>query len=274
MAVIAISRQVAALGDEIAAAVAEKLGYKFIDRKVIENRIIDLGFPADKLKKYDEKKPGFFASLAKDRDEYMDYLQTAVFEAAAEDNCILIGRGAFIILENVPNLLSLRFVAEDSIRIARLMKEFNWNEKQALQRIQESDTNRLGFHKSFFNLANEDPSHFHMVLNTGKLDIPTATQVIAELCDCIITPEKEAAGKIKLDKLLSAQRLVNKLVFEYKLNINFLRAVIQDDETLSLQGVADSAALAEKAVSISAQLMPDRKIESCISIVQDYKAYP
>ena len=52
MAIIAISRQVAALGDEIATAVAEKLGYKFITRKEIEKRIVDLGVPEEKLKKY------------------------------------------------------------------------------------------------------------------------------------------------------------------------------------------------------------------------------
>ena len=152
MAVIAISRQVAALGDEIAGAVAQKTGYKFINRQEIERRIVDLGFSADKLKKYDERKPGFFASLVKDRDEYLNYLQTAVLEAAAQGDCILIGRGAFLILENLSNLLSLRFVAKNEIRMARLQKEFNWNEKQALQRINESDENRYGFHKSFFNV--------------------------------------------------------------------------------------------------------------------------
>ena len=64
MAVITISRQVAALGDEISAVLAEKLGYKFIDRKFIERKLIELGFSAEKLKKYDERKPGFFAALA------------------------------------------------------------------------------------------------------------------------------------------------------------------------------------------------------------------
>ncbi|MDR1748403.1 MAG: cytidylate kinase-like family protein, partial [Spirochaetaceae bacterium] len=98
MAVIAISRQVAALGDEIAASLAQKLNYRFIGRKIIEQKLVALGFPEEKLKKYDERKPGFFASLAKDRDEYLDYLQTALLESAVEGNCILIGRGAFFIL--------------------------------------------------------------------------------------------------------------------------------------------------------------------------------
>ncbi len=273
MAIITISRQVAALGDEIAAAAAQLLGYKFFDRQYIEKKIVQMGFPPEKLKKYDERKPGFFASLAKDRDEYLDYLQTAVLEAASEGNCVLIGRGAFAILEGVPNLFSVRFIAHDSIRIARLMKEFNWDEKRALQRIEESDANRLGFHKSFFNLTAEDPAHFHMVLNTGLIDVARAAYMISEMVQRLVTIEQEEKGRKKMTDLLSAQKLVNKLIFEHKLNINFLHAVI-DEDRLILQGVADSAALAERAVQIACEFMPDKTIESCISVVQDFKAYP
>ena len=272
MAVITISRQVAALGDEIAAATAKKLNYRFINRMEIEKRITDLGFPAENLKKYDERKPGFFASLAKNRDEYLDYLQTAVLEAASEGDCILIGRGAFIILDQLPNLIALRFVAKDSIRVERLMKEFSWDEKQARQRITESDTNRLGFHKSFFNLENEEPSHFHVVMNTGFLISKFASDIITGWFN-YITTDKRSCRKEKLEELLKAQRLVDTLIFEYKLNINFLRAVI-NGKTVVLQGVADSTALVEKAVAISAKILPDYKIESAVSIVQDFKAYP
>ncbi|MCM1322307.1 MAG: cytidylate kinase-like family protein [Bacteroides sp.] len=273
MAVVTISRQVAAMGDEVAEAAAQQLGYTFIDRKTIEKRIVELGFSAEKLKKYDEKKPGFFASLAKNRDEYLDYLQTAVLEAAAADNCVLIGRGAFVILENVKSLFSIRCISADDVRIHRLMDEFNWTEKQARSRIAESDMNRQGFHKSFFNINNEEPSHYHLVLNTGLVDVPLAATVISTVCKEIITPDLEAAGRRQIAQMLDAQKLVNKLVFEYKLNINFLHAVIHN-EKLILQGVADSAALVEKAVMLAGQEMPGKKIESCISVVQDFKAYP
>lgn len=273
MAVIAISRQVAALGDEVAEAAAKKLHYSFINRKELERRIISLGFSAETLKKYDERKPGFFASLAKERDEYLDYLQIAVLEAAAEDDCILIGRGAFIILEQLPNLLSLRFVAKDSVRLQRLQTEFCWDEKQAQQRINESDANRLGFHKSFFNIENENPSHFHMVLNTGLFEVDTCAGIIADLVKRTMTPEKEEAGKKKVAELIVAQRLVNSLIFEYKLNINFLHASI-GGKKIVLQGVADSAAVVEKAVAIALKILPGYSITSAISIVQDFKTYP
>ena len=273
MAIIAISRQVAALGDEVARELAKQTGYKFIDRKYIEQRIINLGFPEDKMKKYDERKPGFFVFFSKNRDEYLDYLQTAVLEAASEGNCILIGRGAFIILESLPNLISVRFVAKNDVRIKRLMKEFNWNEKQAMQRIEESDSNRLGFHKSFFNLVNEDPSHFHLTINTGILNVEESAIVIDNLRKTLITEDKEKKGAEKLKSLYDAQKLVNTLIFEYKLNIIFLKAVINGDSVV-LHGVSDSAAVTEKAITIASSLVPDKKVESCISIVQDFKAYP
>ncbi len=272
MAIIAISRQVAALGDEISKSLAQKLGYRFIDRKELENRIVELGFSADKLKKYDEKKPGFFASLVKDRDEYLNYLQTAVLDAAAEGNCILLGRGSFLILENLPSLVSLRFVAKDSVRIDRLMKEHDWNEKQAIQRITESDTNRKGFHKSFFNVDIEDPEHFLMVLNTGVFDVETASDTIAAIVKTTITEQREKEGKEKLQELINCQHLVNKLIFEYKLNIEFLRAVI-NGKTLTLQGVADSSVLVERAVKISSVELPGYNVTSAISVVQDFKTH-
>lgn len=272
MAIIAISRQVAALGDEIAAAVAKKLGYTFITRKQIEERIVELGFPKEKLQKYDEIKPGFFASLAKGRDEYLNYLQYAILEAASKGNCILIGRGSFVILEDVPNLISLRFVAKESVRAKRLEKEFNWTEKQAMARINESAANRKGFHKSFFNVDNEDASHYMLTINTGILEPEEVVKQIVNFVKYFAAPEKEALGKKRIENMLKAQDLTNKLFFEYKLNINFLRAIIDDEGTsITLQGVADSQAVVDRAVTLAAKILPSCTIKSAVNIVQDFK---
>lgn len=272
MAIITISRQVAALGDEIAAAAAKKIGYTFIDRTQIEKRIVELGFPKDKLSKYDERKPGFFASLVKDRDEYLNYLQYAILEAAEKGNCILIGRGAFTILEDTPNLISLRFVAKDSVRMERLRKEKDWNEKQARARIDESDANRKGFHKSFFNVESESPEHYLLTMNTGILSVDEAVRIVEDMVKIYSSPEKEAAGKIKVAQLLKGQQLVNQLVFDFQINVNFLRAVV-DGNVITLQGVADSQGLAERAVQTAARILPSCEIRSAISIVQDFKTY-
>jgi len=272
MAIITLSRQVAAHGDEVAEILAKKLNYKFITRKEIEKKIIELGFPANKLPKYDERKPGFFASLAKDRDEYLNYAQLAILEAAEQKNVIIIGRGAFAVLERVPNNISVRLVADMPTRIHRLETEFNWNEKQAMQRIQESDTNRAGFHSSFYNIDIADNTLYHAVLNTGLLSLEECADIIADIVGKKITPQLEQDGNKMISEMLKAQKIVNKLYFEYQLNIDFMHASVEGN-VVTLHGVSDSPAVVEQALQIIKQEMPGYEAKSGISIVHDFKTY-
>lgn len=272
MAIITIARQVAARGDEVSAVLAKRLGYRFITRKEIEKRILELGFPQSKLMKYDERKPGFFASLTKDRDEYFNYCQYAILEAAAQKNVVIIGRGAFAVLNEVPNNISIRLIADEKTRINRLMKEFDWTEKQALQRINESDTNRSGFHSSFYNVDINDNSLYHAVINTGFVDDELAAKMIADIVENKITEQQEADGNKMIEELIKAQVVVNKLSLEYHLNIEFMHATIEGN-TVVLHGVSDSPAVVEEALQIIRKEMPGYDSKSAVSIVHDYKSF-
>lgn len=272
MAIISISRQVAAKGDEISELLAKKLNYTFITRKDIENRIVELGFPAEKMPKYDERKPGFFASLAKDRDEYLNFVQYAILEAAAKKNVVIIGRGAFYTMKNVPNNISIRLVAPEEVRIQRLQEEFGWNEKQALQRIQESDTNRQGYHSSFYNVDINDSENYHLVLNTGYLPIEDCAELIATYVKTIITPEKDDLGTKKVEDMLLCQKIINKLVFEHQVNIEFVHGEIEDN-TFILQGVSQSEGVVEQALRIIKKELPDYQVKSAVSVIHDFKSF-
>lgn len=81
-------------------------------------------------------------------------------------------------MRNVPGLYSVRLVAADDIRISRLMKEFNYSEKEARALMEESDNNRDGFHKNFFNTVNEDSSEYNLVINTGHISPLQAAEII------------------------------------------------------------------------------------------------
>ena len=272
MAIITLARQVAAKGDEVAQELAQKLGYKFITRKQIEERILALGFPASKLPKYDERKPGFFASMAKDRDAYQNLSQYAMLEAASSGNVIFIGRGAFALFSPVPNHVSVRLIASEKVRIARLMEEFEWSEKQARQHIQESDSNRTGFHKNFYNIDIDDPSNFHMFLNTGSVSINECAEIIADFTKAHITPPKESEGTKLVEEMLKAQTVVNKLIFEFKIKIDFLHAAIEDS-VFVLYGVTDAPGLVEQALEIVRKELPQYETRSAVSIVHDFKQF-
>jgi cytidylate kinase len=273
MAIITISRQIASFGDEVASELSKLLGYTFINRKMLEDDLARHGLTGEKLKKYDEKKPGFWASLVRDRDEYFDYLREAVYERAKGGNVVFIGRGGFAILKDIPGCFAVRLVASDAVRISRLMNEFSWDEKKAQALMQESDTNRAGFHKCFFNIDQDDPSSYDLIVNTNEIASEAAAAVIREAVVRTIDSVQEVAGIERIGELLEAQKIVNHIVFDLQIPVHFLEATASRSEIM-LHGVADSSSVIEKVLTVARTMSPGKKISSGISIVQDYKSYP
>ena len=272
MAIITVSRQLASLGDEISAKIAERLGYKFYGKKEIEKRIVELGFPASKLLKYDEGKMGFLAGLTRGRDEYLNYLLTAILEAASENNCVIVGRGSFIILKDLENHISCRFIADEKLRIERLQKELSCTRKSAVKKIASSESKQKSFHKGFFNFDIQDPAMFDLLVNTGKLDVDSISSSIFALTKEHITPEKDLRGQKKIDELLIGQRIVDILIFLYNLDISFLRTSIEGNK-LTLHGMAEKKSVVEKALTIVSAELPTYEVKSAISVSHDFKAY-
>ena len=93
MAIITISRQTGSLGDEIAQAVAEKLGYEYIEKSQISKVLSGLGFSLTDIDKYDEKKPSIWQSLTMQKELLTSLFRAAAYELASRDNVVIVGRG-------------------------------------------------------------------------------------------------------------------------------------------------------------------------------------
>lgn len=264
MAILTVSRQIASLGDELCKSIAEHLNYKFVSRKEIEQKILDSGFSKSKLKKFDEIKPGFLSSLTSDRDEYLDYLQLAVLESAAADNCVIIGRGSFIILKNLPNHISLKFVADNDLRISRYQAEHKCSKKQAEKIINESDSNRDGFNKSFFDFDINNPAMFHLVINTGLLDAESISLSVETLVKTSINDGKTLAGNKMIQEQLLNQKIVNLLKYKNALHIKFFRTKIQDKKIL-IYGSAETRQEINFALQALQNEFPDYETVSFLS---------
>lgn len=273
MAIITISRQIASYGDETALELAKSLGYEFIDKKDLEKDLIDKGISKECLAHYDERKPGFWASLSRNRDSYFDYLREIVYGYALKGNSIFIGRGGFALLRGIPGCYAVRLVASDDVRIARLMKEFDWPEKKARALMTESDTNREGFHRCFFDMKPEDPTHYRLVINTDFASAQLAANIITHACKETISLVEEQDGLKRISELLLGQRIVNLIAFKEELPIYFLDAEVSDTQIV-LHGVADSVACIDKALKIAEGLAQGRSVSTQISIVNEYKPYP
>jgi cytidylate kinase len=274
MAIITIARELAALGEDVARELSRINGYKLIDREYLDKRLTDFGLSPEKRQKYDEKKPGFWASLSQERDDYLHFLKTALFEETAGGDCIVVGRGANSIFASVPSLVAVKVVAPLSVRTERVMKSYTCDERHALQIVEESDHNRIGYNKYFFSSDWSDPRTYDLTINTAKIDVKLAAKIIDNYRISYVTEELAAAGKRRISELLLGQRIVTEIVYAKKIPVHFLEAAATEGGRVVLHGVANSQAAIDSALAAARALPGVIEVESAIQVVQEFTVMP
>lgn len=286
MGIITISRELAALGDETAKELSRKLGWRYIDKWALEDRIRTKGGIASNIEKYDERKPSFFASISEDRDEYLHHLKTAILDEAGASstdgsltpagsfgNCIFMGRGAFAVLEGVPGVLPVFLVSSAKARLLRVQSYFRCDEKRAKQLIIQSDNDRAGFHKFFFEKEWKDPDNYHLTLNTSSLHPEICAEMIKNCALALCTDEVNSECSRTLKDMILARRVVHHIRYERKIAVHFLEVSVSTGEAL-LHGVANSTLIADTAVNAASCVPGISAVRSDIQIVQEYAVRP
>jgi cytidylate kinase len=273
MAIITVSRELAALGDETAQELAKLLGYRFVDKQALEERIKSYGIEGRKFKKYDERKPSFLASLSQDRDDYLHYLKTAMLAEAEQGSCVFIGRGANVVFRSIPGVISIFLVAPPEIRIERVKSYFHCDEKRARQIIERSDQDRVGFHRYFFDINWKDPGNYHLSLNTAVFHPSVCAEIIKRLKERLFTPDAEDLNAARLKELILEQQVKHHIIYEREIPIHFLEASVSGGE-VTLYGVANSQALIEAALNAAREAAGSASVRSEIQIVREYSVMP
>ncbi len=212
MAVITISRQLGSLGTEIAHRVAEALNYEYGDKEMIGRIIGGYGLTPFELDKFDEKKPHFWESISVQSRKFFHSIQAAIYDLARKGRVVIVGRGGQVVLKDLPGALHVRIFASPNVRLQRLIERKGLDEKQASRLIRQSDEDSSGYIHSFFSADWEDPSLYHLLLNTDKVSIDTGVKLIIE---AVHAPEiREGAEKAseKLADLALVRKVEAKLV--------------------------------------------------------------
>ena len=265
MAIVTVSRELAALGDETAQEIAKFLGYRLIDKDTLEKRIQSYGGKAAKFKKYDERKPSFFAALSQDRDEYLHYLRKAILAEAEHENCVLIGRGANIILKDVPALISLFVSARPEVRAERVKSHFRCDERRAWQIIERSDRDRIGFHRYFFDIDWKYPGHYHLSFNTGIFSPRDCAEIVSSLKDRVFTRGAEAQNVAIMKNISLEHEIRHRILYEHEIPIRSLEISVSGN-IVTLHGSTNSQALLDATVNLAREVAGRATVQSEIQI--------
>ena len=179
MAIITISRQAGSLGDEIAKAAAETLGYDYIEKSQISKVLSGLGFSLADIDKYDEKKPSIWQTLTMQKELLVCLFRAAVFELAARNNVVIVGRGGQVILEKIAGVLNVRVMAPFATRVSRLMEQEQYEENTAERVIRQKDRDSSGYLSTYFGTNWDDSELYDLVINTRAMALNESVELIA-----------------------------------------------------------------------------------------------
>jgi cytidylate kinase len=210
MAAVTISREFGSEGSAIAQQVAQALGYKFVDKNVIGQVLIQYGFV--EFKHEYESVPGFWATFDSRRTEMVGMLDRVMQALARHGNVVILGRGSFAVLGGFADVLNIRLKAPFPLRVKRVMDRENIvSVDLAEARVEENDKIRTAFIERFYTVPWDTTRAFDMVLDTGKVSPVLAS---AWLVDIVKAMSQTKTGDERTTRVLSIDPVLAAVVAE------------------------------------------------------------
>jgi cytidylate kinase len=272
MPILTISRQSGSLGTQIARSLAEALALPLLDKQALEERLAGHGVTGTSLEKYDEKRPAFWEIFSSDKNRYLHFLKTVIYEFVRSGDGVLLGRGAQVLLADLPGVLHVRVVAPAAVRRRRLQEAYGCDERQAEQIQRHTDTDRSGFHRFFFNVNWDDPELYDLVLNTKSLSAGTAVGLFrGPLEEGPGAEERERFRRLVADRCLQ-QEVETRILYVEEVPVKFLEATARDGAVI-LSGTVNTRAAVERCEEIAAAVPGVRSVDNQLYYSTDLYGY-
>lgn len=190
--IITISRQFGSGGGEIGKKLAEELNLPFYDKNIINIAAKDSGFSEDILE-YSEEMPinSLLYSIATGNGiggiglaglPLGDKLFLAQFDAikkiASEGPCVIIGRCADYVLNDLDNVINIFIHADFEKRRERIAKTHSLTDEEAKKKIDKVDKRRAAYYYHYTLEKWGTATRYDLCINSSALGIDGTTAAI------------------------------------------------------------------------------------------------
>lgn len=200
MAAITISRQFGAGGRTLGERLCERFGFHLVDEFVIDELARKAKVKGDWLKAMEKEASSTLLRLISsivssgqflktpaapgedfERKKYKDFLIKIMTAMANEGGYVLLGRGSQLVLREHPKVFRLLLVAEHEDRVRFMVQRYHLSEQEAKKIIKERETQRAAVASNIFGFDINDPSIYHVVLNTSLIPFDRAVEAAGDL---------------------------------------------------------------------------------------------
>lgn len=195
--IITIEREYGCGGGEIAQLVANRLGWKLWDQHLTEEIARLVNCPKAVVEEREEKNDPLYYRLFKsfmrgsyegsinapklslvDSETILKTTKSVVEYAAAEGNCVIVGRGSQQFLKNRQDTLRIFLYAPRADKVRRLLSRGK-SEKDAEELVDSVDGERADFIQKYFSADWPDRPIYHAMLNTAIGDECAADMILS-----------------------------------------------------------------------------------------------
>ena len=201
MPVITISRMFGSGGSEVAARVAQALGWSLLDNAFVDAVAERLGVPRDEVSAREERVPSLAERLANamalgspemmppvpdtplppSEERIIEVTTRVVEEAIARGPCVLVGRGAQSMLAARTDTIHVFCHAPKPALVARAMKRLHIAREEAERVVDETNRNREAYVKKHWHRSWKAHENYHVCVNTEWLGLDGAADIIVRL---------------------------------------------------------------------------------------------
>ena len=195
--VIAIARTLSAGGETIGRMLAGEFGMRYVDNEIIDQAAAVAGVTAKEIARIEWRKgliERIFESFApigvstgapltetvSQAPGYEQVIVDVIHQTAKAGNAVIVAHGAAIALGGMKGILRVLVTASPETRVARLMA-LGRGKTAAHRLIEESDASRAEFLRRFYQLEEETPTHYDLIINTDHISAEAAADMIRGL---------------------------------------------------------------------------------------------
>jgi cytidylate kinase len=251
MAIITISHQLGAGGPEIGMALAQRLGYRYVDQELIQDAVRRYGVVEEKLSHLGESKPSLFERFDAETRHYITILQTTLLEFAESDDVVLMGRGGQWLLRGIPHVLRVRLMAPFEHRVRQWVRRTadvtgeTPNLRAAADFVRRDDSERAGRMRYLYEVDIDDQTLYDIVLNTEKLPHDVAADMIERAAQHANFATTPAGRQIVADRALASRVQVALAIHpetrRYRFTVEAQGGVVTLEATAALEVAMDVA---------------------------------
>ena len=194
-----IGREFGSLGKQVGQDLAKRLGIKFYDKELLQKAAKESGLCEEIFESHDEKPTNsFLYSLVMDTYTGGSYstapfldmpLNHKVFLAqfdaikkiAANESCVIVGRCADYILEDIPNHLNVFVYAPEEARLKNCVENLQMDPQTAKKMMRDVDAARNRYHKAYIPGWQSVFDHKDLMIDSSRFGIDGTAKILADI---------------------------------------------------------------------------------------------